>query len=266
MLAQIALNGQKRDRVVVIACLAAIGALSWLYLIHIAWGMSGADMSVRMGSNSMDMSMPNMNAWQLGDIVLTFVMWTVMMIAMMTPSAAPMTLMFATVNRERRREQSPVPTTMVFLLGYLVLWTVFSAGATLLQHGLHSAALLSPQMMSVTPVLGGILLITAGVYQFTPLKRACLSRCRSPLGFLIAEWREGIKGGFIMGWRHGMYCVGCCWLLMTLLFVAGVMNLLWVALIALSVLAEKVIPKGEWVSRTIGLIAVGWGGWLLVQA
>ncbi|MEO7360882.1 MAG: DUF2182 domain-containing protein [Gemmatimonadaceae bacterium] len=249
----------------VIVCLATIGALSWTYLFHLASAMPGADMAMGMGSNSMGMSMPNMNPWQLGDIVLTFMMWSVMMIAMMSPSAAPMTLMFARVHRERHRAQSAAPTATVFLLGYLALWTVFSAGATLLQHGLHAAALLSPQMMRVTPVLGGVLLLAAGVYQFTPLKRACLSRCRTPLGFLIAEWRDGMKGALVMGWRHGMYCVGCCWLLMTLLFVAGVMNLLWVALIALSVLAEKVIPNGEWVSRIIGLISITWGGWLLVQ-
>jgi predicted metal-binding membrane protein len=125
--------------------------------------------------------------------------------------------------------------------------------------------LLSPETISVTPLLGGILLILAGVYQFTPLKYVCLSNCRTPLGFLMTEWREGTKGALIMGLRHGLYCLGCCWPLMLLLFVAGVMNLLWVALIAGYVLVEKAIPAGQWVSRAIGLLTIGWGAWLLIQ-
>jgi predicted metal-binding membrane protein len=120
-------------------------------------------------------------------------------------------------------------------------------------------------MITVTPLLGGILLVFAGVYQFTPLKTACLSQCRTPLGFLLTEWREGTRGALIMGARHGIYCVGCCWLLMALLFVAGVMNLLWVALIAVCILVEKVVPEGQWVSQAIGALTIGWGIWLLVQ-
>ncbi len=248
-----------RDRLFVIAGLVAVTALAWVYVLQFGSSMTGMD------TNSTGMSMPNRQAWQSSDFVLTFMMWAVMMVAMMTPSATPMILMFARVNRQRQIDNTPIPATTIFLLGYLLVWIAFSTGATVAQWGLHSAALLSPEMISVTPFLGGILLILAGVYQFTPLKRACLSRCRTPLGFLMTEWREGTKGALIMGMRHGGYCVGCCWPMMTLLFVAGVMNLLWVALIAACVLVEKIAPAGQWVSRAIGLLTIGWGAWLLIS-
>lgn len=251
----------KRDRLIVIAGLAAVTALAWVYVLRLASSMAGMDGNM----DNMEMSMPTTHAWGSGDIFLTFMMWAVMMVAMMAPSATPMILMYARVDRQRHADQTPIPATIVFLLGYLIVWSLFSAGATLLQWGLHSAALLSPALASVSPLLGGVLLILAGVYQFTPLKRACLLRCRTPLGFLLTEWREGTRGALIMGVRHGIYCVGCCWLLMTLLFVAGVMNLLWVAFIAGFVLLEKVVPGGQWLSRAFGLLAVGWGLWLLTR-
>jgi predicted metal-binding membrane protein len=260
VLTKVAETVLKRDRIVVIAGLAAVTALAWVYVLQFASCMTG------MNINNMEMSKPITRAWRSGDFLLTFMMWAVMMVAMMTPSATPMILMFARVNRQRQAEHPPLPATIVFLLGYLMVWSSFSAGATVVQWSLHSAALLSPEIISVSPILGGILLILAGVYQFTPLKHVCLSQCRTPLGFLMTEWREGTKGALIMGVRHGVYCVGCCWLLMTLLFVAGVMNLLWVALIAGYVLVEKVVPAGQWVSRAIGLLAVGWGVWLLIRA
>ena len=248
----------KRDRIIVMAGLAAITALAWVSVFQFA--SSPADME------HMEMSMPTTQARQIRDILLTFLMWAVMMVAMMTPSATPMILAFAEINRERHAAQTPVPATAAFVLGYLIVWASFSAAATIAQLGLQSAALLSPEEISVSPKLGGILLIVAGVYQFTPLKDSCLSRCRAPLGFLMTEWREGTKGALIMGARHGLYCVGCCWLLMMLLFVAGVMNLLWVALIAGYVLVEKIVPAGQWVGRAIGLLAVGWGVWVVIYA
>ncbi len=258
-LAKVLETGLKRDRILVIAGLAAISALAWVYVLHVASGNTGMDI------NSTEMSMPTTQAWQSGDILLTFMMWAVMMVAMMTPSATPMILTFAKVTRQRQTGRTPIPATIVFLLGYLIVWISFSAGATFVQWGLHSAALLSPEFISVTPFVGAILLIAAGVYQFTPLKRICLSQCRTPLGFLMSEWREGTKGALMMGARHGIYCVGCCWLLMALLFVAGVMNLLWVAVIAASILVEKIVPAEQWVSRAIGLLTIGWGAWLLIS-
>jgi predicted metal-binding membrane protein len=190
-------------------------------------------------------------------------MWSVMMVAMMTPSAMPVILMYRTVSRMQHTENDRLSSTWLFVLGYLVTWVGFSAVATLAQWGLHRAALLNPMMASVSPLLGGTLLIAAGVYQFTPLKDACLSHCRTPMGFLLAEWRDGKLGRLVMGMRHGLYCVGCCWLLMALLFVGGVMNLVWVALMAAYILVEKVAPRRIWLSRISGIAAISWGLWLV---
>jgi predicted metal-binding membrane protein len=248
----------RRDRQVVSASLVGIAGLAWLYVLHLGRGMSAA--------GEMRMAMPQMQSWGAVDLLLLFVMWAVMMIAMMVPSAAPMILLFATVDRRRRGEHQPYVATGVFLIGYLAVWSGFSAVATGAQWGLHRAALLSPMMVSSSAVLGGALLVAAGVFQWTPLKYACLTRCRSPLGFLLSEWREGLRGAFVMGLRHGAYCVGCCWALMTLLFVAGVMNLLWVAAIAAFVLVEKVIPHGQVVSRLTGVALVVAGVWVFALA
>jgi predicted metal-binding membrane protein len=235
----------KRDRTIVLAGVAGLSALAWAYLLALAWRMPHREMA-------MAMAMPHMQAWEATEVILTWVMWAVMMVAMMTPSAAPMILMFATVNRRRRGQQGPFVPTTVFLLGYLLVWGGFSVVATLAQWGLHTAALLSAMMVSTSPMLGGLLLLAAGIFQWTPLKSTCLKQCRSPLGFLMTEWREGASGALLMGLRHGCYCVGCCWVLMALLFVAGVMNLLWVAAMAVFVLVEKVLPRGELVGRVVG--------------
>lgn len=243
----------RRDRVVVLGGLAAVAALSWAYVSYLA-----ADMQ------SVGMAMPRMQAWGVADFALTFVMWAVMMVAMMTPSATPMILMFAGVNRRRRQQQLPYAPTGVFLLGYLVVWAGFGVLATVAQGALHTASLLSPMMATTSPILGGVLLLGAGIYQFTPLKRACLRHCRSPLGFILNEWREGRWGAFLMGLKHGGYCAGCCWFLMALLLVAGVMNLLWVAAIAAFILLEKAAPAGYPVGRVAGVMLVGWGVWMVV--
>jgi predicted metal-binding membrane protein len=235
----------KRDRAIVLAGLAGLSALAWTYLLVLAWRMPHRDMA-------MVMVMPHMQAWGATEVLLTWVMWAVMMVAMMTPSAAPMILTFTTINRRRRAQQGPFVSTVVFLLGYLLIWGAFGGVASLAQWGLHTAALLSPMMVSTSPILGGILLLAAGIFQWTPLKSTCLRQCRSPLGFLMTEWREGVGGALLMGLRHGSYCVGCCWVLMALLFVAGMMNLFWVAAIATFVLVEKVLPQGELVGRVAG--------------
>ena len=182
-----------------------------------------------------------------------------MMVAMMLPSAAPMIMAFVAVNERRRSSARPFVPVSIFLLGYLGVWTAFSAVAAVAQWRLHEAALLSSTMAATSPVLSGGLLIAAGVFQWTPMKRACLKGCRSPLSFLMSEWREGAAGALVMGLRHGALCVGCCWVLMALLFVAGVMNLLWVAVIALFVLAEKILAKGELVGHIAGAAPVAAG-------
>ena len=214
-------------------------------MFYLAWGMNGVDMGA-------EMAMSQMTTWGPLDLVLLFLMWSVMMAAMMVPSASPLMLLFAKLNRQRREREDPVVPTAVFLLGYLLVWTGFSALATLAQWGLHSAALLSPMMVGTSSVMGGVLLLAAGIFQWTPLKNACLIHCRSPLAFLMSEWRDGKRGALRMGVKHGSYCVGCCWILMALLFVAGVMNLLWVASITAFVLIEKVVPRGELVGRLAG--------------
>ena len=214
----------------------------------------------------MQMAMPHMRVWSTVDILLLLVMWVVMMVAMMVPTAAPMILLYATVNRRQHGPRAPWLPTAVFLGGYLLVWTGFSALATLAQWGLHSAALLSPMMVSTSPMLGGVLLLSAGIFQWTPWKYTCLTHCRSPLGFLMTDWREGTWGALWMGLRHGSYCTGCCWFLMALLFVAGVMNLLWVATIMAFVLVEKMVPRGGLVGRVAGGALVLAGVILLRQA
>lgn len=245
----------KRDRLVVLSGLAVITLLSWAYMVYLARDMQ-----------QMGMEMSRMPAWDVVDLVLMFVMWTIMMVAMMTPSAAPIALTFAALNRRRRAQQSPYVPTSVFLLGYLIVWTAFSALAAAAQWGLQAAALLSPTMVSTSPLLGGALLVAAGIFQWTPFKDACLRHCRSPMGFLLSQWREGSWGALRMGLKHGNYCLGCCWLLMVLPFVGGVMNLLWMAAITAFVLIEKVAPSGNWVGRLTGLLLIGWGAWMVAGA
>ena len=241
----------RRERLILCGCLAAVVVLAWLYLVYTKMAMPDMDM--------LGMVMLDLHEWGLTTVLLLFVMWTVMMVAMMVPSAAPMILTFLTVNQRRQAAARPFVPVTIFLVGYLAVWTAFSVVATLAEWGLHQAALLSTTMTATSTALNGGLLIAAGVFQWTPLKRACLKGCRSPLSFLMSEWREGAAGAFIMGLRHGAYCVGCCWFLMALLFVAGVMNLLWVAVIALFVMAEKISPKGELLARVagVGLVIAG---------
>jgi len=258
----------KRDRAVILSALAGISVLAWVYMLYLAWAMPSMDMNgMETGSveRAVEQAMPQMHAWGATELLLTFIMWAIMMVAMMVPSAAPMILLFATINRKRCQQQRPYVATGIFLAGYLVIWTLFSALATLAQWGLHSAALLSPMMVGTSPILGGALLVAAGVFQWTPLKHACLAHCRAPLDFLMSDWREGTRGAFTMGLRHGTYCLGCCWFLMTLLFVAGVMNLLWVAAITLFVLIEKVVPAGAVVGRIAGAVLVVAGIVLFAQ-
>jgi predicted metal-binding membrane protein len=246
----------RRDRIIVLSSLAVIMVLSWAYVSSLASDMHNMDVPTVI-------AMPQMQAWGVTNFALTFVMWAVMMVAMMTPSAAPMILMFAGINRRRQKQRAPYVSTSVFLLGYLVVWAAFSVVATAAQWGLHAVSLLSPMMVSTSPILGGILLLIAGIYQWTPLKHACLSKCRSPLGFVLNEWREGRWGAFLMGLKHGSYCTGCCWALMALLFVAGVMNLLWIAAIAGFILLEKVAPAGYRMGQAAGVLMVAGGVVLL---
>jgi len=215
--------------------------------------MAGA---MAYGQMMADMGMSVDAPWTVTDVVVTFVMWSVMMVGMMAPSAAPVVTLFAAMQRGRGAGASPA---IVFGAGYVVIWSAFSAVAALAQWALHEGALLSPGMAVTSVRLGAVVLIAAGIYELTPLKGACLTHCRTPLGFLMSHWREGTRGALAMGIRHGAYCVGCCWALMILLFVGGVMNLLWVAALTLVVLVEKAAPGGIVIARTAGAVMIGAG-------
>ena len=244
-----------KERVIIFSGLALITVLAWAYMIHMAMNMTGT---------GMNMTKPCLMHWGIGDIIHLFVMWTIMMAAMMLPAAAPMIMMFASVNGQRSNGNSPLIPTWLFVLGYLAVWTAYSGMATAAQWGLHLSALLTHHMVITSPVLGGLLLLAAGIFQWTPFRNACMSKCRSPLGFLITEWREGRRGALIMGLKAGLFCVGCCWLLMILSFVLGVMNMIWMAALTAFMLLEK-IADNEWLSRTAGLTLVAWGLWVLAR-
>jgi predicted metal-binding membrane protein len=253
-----AMRAVRQDRVLVLFGIVAITLLSWVYLVRMGATMNAAATDKAMHAA---MGMPEMAAWGPAEFVMLFLMWAVMMVAMMLPSAAPMILLVA--GAYRRRGDRSRALTVAFGAGYLVAWTAFSVAAALTQLVLHRAALLSDNMAINSAILGGVILLLAGIYQWLPLKTACLTHCRSPLAFLAGHWREGTSGALAMGLRHGLYCVGCCWALMLLLFAAGVMNLLWVAAIAIFVLVEKLV--GPAVSRVAGIVLTAWGGWVLLR-
>ncbi len=258
----------RREHLLVIAGIAAILALSWYYLLTGAGtGMDPSQMTssrfplpaISTGGNS---------AWPLDYWFLMLLMWWVMMIAMMLPSAAPTLLLYARVQRHNSRGQGgekamAVPTGS-FLCGYLGAWFLFSLVATFLQWALEAAGLLHGMLMwSSSYSLSGAILLLAGIYQFTPAKQTCLRHCRSPVQFLSQHWRPGAGGAFVIGLHHGFYCVACCWAVMLLLFVGGVMNLLWIAGLAVLVLVEKIFPGGQWLARGTGALMCLCGLYLL---
>jgi predicted metal-binding membrane protein len=192
-------------------------------------------------------------------------MWAVMMVGMMLPSAAPAILFYGALVRKNRSRGSVLPATWIFVAGYLCVWTGFSLAAALLQVLLLEAALVTPMVVSTSTLLSAGILVAAGVYQWLPLKEVCLRSCRHPLELFTMRWRAGALGAWRMGLEHGLYCLGCCWMLMLLLFVAGAMDLLWVALIAAFVLAEKLLPGARYVSRLAGAGLIVWGLVLLAH-
>ncbi|MGO4125563.1 DUF2182 domain-containing protein [Inquilinus sp. YAF38] len=255
----------RRDRLVTLVALACVCIAAWAYIglgIEMpAAEMPGMDMpGMDMPGMAMDPAMPM--PWTGATFALMTAMWAVMMVAMMLPGAAPMVLTYAALQRHRR-QAAPHHATLLFALGYLAVWTGFSILAAALQWQLDALALLSPAMATASTVLAGGALVIAGLYQLTPLKQGCLVRCRSPVEFLTRHRRSGPFG---LGLRHGLFCLGCCWALMLLLFVGGVMNLAWVGAIALFVLLEKTIPGGHWLSRAAGAGLIAWGVWTLVAA
>jgi predicted metal-binding membrane protein len=256
-----------RDQAVVLASLAAITGLAWLYLFDMAGEMS--DMADMVGMPDMErmagMALVTPYArWGVGDALVAGTMWIVMMAGMMLPSAAPMILLYAAA--ERRRSPAPLLATPMFVLGYLLIWTGFAVAALTAQWLLLRFGLFAPEMRVTSGLLGGAVFIAAGLYEWSPLKERCLALCQSPLGFIAGHWRPGIIGALRMGLGHGAYCLGCCWVLMLLLFVGGVMNLLWVAALAALVLLQKVLPEVRRLSRATGLVMVAVGLYLIAQA
>ena len=249
---------------VLVAGLLAILVMAWGWLVSGAgMEMSAVEMTAMAG---MDGWLMRPAVWTPAYAALIFAMWWVMMVAMMLPSAAPMLLLFARVNRKDKAAGAPLGPIVLFAAGYLLVWGGFCVVATALQWGLESARLLSPMLVTTNQWLGAGILIAAGLSQFTPLKALCLRHCRSPLGFLLGSWRSGRLGALHMGLEHGAYCLGCCWFLMALLFFGGVMNLYWIAGLAVFVLLEKTIPLGHWLGRVAGVVLVAWGGALAIQA
>ena len=255
------LAGLRHDRAVVLGSLSFVILLAWGYLL------TGAG----VGMELMDMGGGRMMAmapeWTLAYGLVVFAMWAVMMVAMMLPSAAPVTLLIASLTRKRRAAGTTVGfATAPFVLGYLAVWLTFAAVAALLQWQLDRAELLSETMAFASTMVAGSVLVLAGIYQWTPLKQACLRHCRSPLDFLLHHWRDGALGAFVSGARHGVFCLGCCWMLMALLFVGGIMNLAWIAGIALIVLIEKTLPWGGRMGRATGIVLIAWGALALTMA
>jgi predicted metal-binding membrane protein len=260
----------RRDRAIVIGALGTLTVLAWADLVWLAsdmW-MGGMDMTgFRMIPTGQGLMMPANSPWQPLEFGYVFAMWAVMMIGMMTPSVAPMILIYARVGRQAAMNGKSFAATAWFAGGYLLAWIAFSLAATSAQWALERATLLTPMMESSSNILGGVVLIVAGLYQWTPLKKACLSHCQAPLTFILGHggFRANTAGALTLGMRHGIYCVGCCWPLMALLFVGGVMNLFWIAALAILALLEKVIPFGRIIARVAGLAFTAGGGWMLIQ-
>lgn len=259
----------RRDRIIIIASLVVLTVLAWLNLIRLAddMAMGGMDMTgYRMIPAGQALMMPAISPWQPIEFAYVFVMWVVMMVGMMTPSVTPMILVYARVGRQAVGGR-PFASVAWFVGGYFLAWIAFSLVATLSQWALERAALLTPMMATASNIVGGTLLILAGLYQWTRLKDICLSQCQAPLGFILSH------GGFpvtttrsiTLGFRHGLYCLGCCWALMFLLFTLGVMNTLWIAALAILVLLEKAMPSGRVIARIAGIVFLAGGVWVLTQ-
>ena len=259
-------NVLRRERLVLLSFLVVVIGLAWL------WLLLGAGTGTGMRSTSGDTmgGMADMimrpAVWTPDYAIVMLTMWWAMMAAMMLPGATPLLLLFARINRTERAGGRPYVPTGIFAAGYLVVWGGFSALATAAQWGLQQLGLLSPIMATPSRLLAAVILIGAGIWQLTPIKRLCLRHCRSPLGFFATSWRRGAFGAFRMGLEHGAYCLGCCWFLMALLFVGGVMNLLWIGGVAVFVLIEKVLPLGNRVGQLAGIAAITWGAAILVSA
>ena len=248
----------RRDRLVVAGSLSLVTLLAW------GWTLAGAGMPMDPDHGMTMMEVigsisTNAAAWSTSHAAMILLMWWVMMVAMMLPSASPLILLATALHRRKGRDGRPELMAALLTAGYLLVWGVFSLAATLAQWSLERDGLVSPESMTAGPAVAGGILFATGLYQLTPLKQACLRRCRSPVDFITAHWRSGAAGAFRIGLAHGAYCVGCCWFLMALLFVGGIMNPFWIGAIALYILLEKLASRGLLLSRASGLLLMGSG-------
>jgi len=245
----------RRDRAIVMLGLAGITVLSWICTVLLVREMT----STHAGT-----AVTHGPAWSGLAVAPLFLMWVLMMAAMMVPAAAPNLLAVAGANPKDRDRQDPIARSALFLSGDLLVWTGFSLLAALAQWRLQAAALMSPSMASTNAVLSGALLLSVGVFQFTPVKKACLRRCRAPLAAAVSASRDGPRGAFLMGLTHGAFSAGSCAALMLVLFVTGVMSLLWMATLTGFLVLERIAPEGPWISRVAGTLLAAWGGWMLL--
>jgi predicted metal-binding membrane protein len=262
---------RRHDRIVISLALISLTALAWSYLLWLSADMEMGDMDVsdfRIIPSGMGLMMPTHTPWQAMEFAFVFAMWTVMMVGMMTPSATPMILMYARVGRQTEAQGRPLAATVWFAIGYFLVWAAFALLATLVQWALERTALLDSAMASTSNVLGGLVFVAVGSYQWTRLKDICLAECQRPFAFLIRNggFRRDMAGCVTLGLRHGAYCVGCCWALTTLLFIGGVMNLLWIVLLALLILLEKVTSFGRQIAFLTGGVFVAAGAGSLLTA
>lgn len=257
-----------RRRLTVLSLLAVLSGLGWLWLVMMS---AGTTASLGLGERlqafaTLCLSPAHSGPWGLTEAGLALLMWLVMSMAMMLPTAAPMVLTFGELTANRHAGAALHGLIARFVGGYLVVWGGFSVLATGLQGLLHGLALMTPDMAANTPWLAGGVLIAAGIYQFTPLKDFCLTACRNPMTWFFGHWRGGPDGAWRMGMVHGLHCLGCCWALMLVMFAGGLMNLAWIAVLAALMLAEKALPKGDLVGKAAGLMLAGWGGALILAA
>jgi predicted metal-binding membrane protein len=260
----------RRTRILILAAALTITALAWFYVASLAATMAAPADASMPDMPGMDMSntglmAPALAPWSIGHAAFVFCMWAVMMVGMMTPSVTPMVLIYARVMHSGGSPRQLLAPVAWFAAGYLLAWCLFSAVATLMQWSLEALALITPMMAAAHTAFGGAVLIAAGIYQWLPLKQACLAGCRAPLAFMQRHggFQTSATGSLRLGLLHGMYCVGCCWALMTVLFVVGVMNLLWIAALMILVLLEKVIPSGHRLAQLTGCVAIAAGLWMI---
>lgn len=258
----------RRPQIGILAGALALTALAWAYVSWLAAHMAvlpALSGMHRMHTTGSAMMAPGFVPWTPVHFLFIFAMWAIMMVAMMTPSVTPMVLIYARVAQQSLPAGRAAVPAAWFAAGYLAAWCLFSVLAALAQWALDALTLLTPMMTGASREFGGAVLIAVGIYQWLPVKEACLAHCRAPLSFMQRHggFRMNAAGSLRLGMLHGGYCIGCCWALMAVLFVTGVMNLLWIAALMIAVLLEKVLPYGRGFARLTGAIAIAAGVWMI---